>query len=188
MEWWLECTEALICIHNKLCNLFTTVRYTSGENAAIGGLPDKAFICGKDLSKNEVYVCPGTNHPALFSDSTTTSSAFWISDAPPSELHHSSLRCKVRVRHRGPLVDCEVKPTATGLEILFDKPVRAVTPGQAAVLYQGNVCLGGACILFVLKPRLSANISYSLDRRIGNKRNNFQSSILDNILGKQRLY
>ena len=56
------------------------------------------------------------------------------------------LRCQVRLRHRQPLQDCTITLKGDSVHMAFDTPQRAVTAGQSAVFYDGEVCLGGAIV------------------------------------------
>ena len=56
------------------------------------------------------------------------------------------LRCQVRLRHRQPLQDCTITLKNGSVRMAFDVPQRAVTAGQSAVFYDGEVCLGGAIV------------------------------------------
>ena len=68
----------------------------------------------------------------------------WIAGEAPA----SSIRCKAKLRYRQVEQPAVVTPRADGsVEILFDEPQRAVTPGQAAVLYEGDVVLGGGTVV-----------------------------------------
>jgi tRNA-specific 2-thiouridylase len=60
------------------------------------------------------------------------------------------IRCTARIRHRHPDQPCLATPDGDGLELAFDLPQRAMTPGQYVVLYEGERCLGGAEIVELL--------------------------------------
>jgi tRNA-specific 2-thiouridylase len=67
----------------------------------------------------------------------------WISGRPPQR----PVRARVRIRYRDPGSPAEVEPRTGGaVRVLFDEPARAVTPGQAAVFYDGDTVLGGGWI------------------------------------------
>ncbi|KAA0016250.1 tRNA 2-thiouridine(34) synthase MnmA [Salinicola corii] len=121
--------------------------YTLGQRRGlgIGGLrnhsEDPWFVAAKDLERNVLIVAQG-EHPLLYSDIVYCEPAAWVAGTPPET---SRLSAKTRYRQRD--VPCEVTLLADGaLEVRFDEPQRAVTPGQSLVLYDGEVCLGGAVI------------------------------------------
>lgn len=124
--------------------------YTIGQRQGlgIGGVADGReapwFVAAKDPTRNTLVVVQGGDHPLLFAQGFLGTRLHWIADAPPRE---SPIRCQVRLRHRQPLQDCVVTvlPDARCL-VRFVRPQRAVTPGQAAVLYRDAECLGGAIV------------------------------------------
>ena len=126
--------------------------YTIGQRQGlgIGGRRDSAddpwYVAGKDLDANTLIVVQG-EHPVLYSDSLEASDAGWIG-RPPREIGNGqALRCAVKVRYRQPDQACEVVPAPDGrLIVKFDESQRAVAPGQFAVFYDGDHCLGGAAI------------------------------------------
>ena len=85
----------------------------------------------------------GADHPALFKKKLRAGEWHWVSGQAP-EL---PLRCQARIRYRQPLQACEVLRSEEGrLEVRFEAAQRAVTPGQFAVLYDGDRVLGGGVI------------------------------------------
>ncbi|MDC1466418.1 tRNA 2-thiouridine(34) synthase MnmA [Litorivicinus sp.] len=121
--------------------------YTLGQRQGlgIGGLrnhPDEPwFVCEKRLTKNELVVVQGTNHPSLFSRGLSARQINWI--GRPPELPN---RLTAKVRYRTNDAPCSIEMDGAFLRILFDYPQRAITPGQSVVVYDGEVCLGGAVI------------------------------------------
>ncbi len=119
--------------------------YTIGQRhgLGIGGAGEPWFVCGKDLERNVLYVCQGFDNEALYSDSIIATKVNWISDRPkPSTFH-----CTAKFRYRQP--DHGVTVTILDnhrVRVDFDAPIRAVTPGQAVVFYDGEECLGGGTI------------------------------------------
>ena len=99
-------------------------------------------MVAKDLVSNRLIVAQGNDHPALFCREMKTSEMFWINDAP-------AMPCglQVKIRYRQPDQLCEVETMADGCRIRFDQPQRAVTPGQWACFYDGDICLGGGIIV-----------------------------------------
>ena len=102
-------------------------------------------MVGKDLKRNRLVVEQGADAPELFSVRARGSEASWIAGRAPVE-DGVSLRCCVRLRHRQPLQGCVLTLRGANVGIAFDHPQRAVTPGQSAVFYDGDVCLGGAIL------------------------------------------
>ncbi|WP_372750517.1 tRNA 2-thiouridine(34) synthase MnmA [Litorivivens sp.] len=105
------------------------------------------YVVDKDLTRNVLRVTQGSNHPALFKSALETAAPHWIADIP--EL---PLRCTAKTRYRQPDQACTVYAKNAGLEVHFDEPQRAITPGQSVVFYQGEVCLGGTVIERAFNP------------------------------------
>jgi len=127
--------------------------YTLGQRQGlgIGGLADGSnepwFVAAKNEERNQLIVVQGRQHPLLWSDGLITSKPHWINTIPTELAAGNTLRCAVKTRYRQADVPCSVRlDTADGLNIMFDAPQWAVTPGQYAVLYAGDECLGGAPI------------------------------------------
>ena len=124
--------------------------YTLGQRLGlgIGGSGDgrRWFVVGKDLKTNTLLVEQGEDSPLLYSERTVIEDLTWIAGRPPAEPGETLL-CQARFRHRQPLQNVSVRLREDGLmDIEFETPQRAVTPGQSAVLYQGEECLGGGVI------------------------------------------
>ncbi|MEX0584635.1 MAG: tRNA 2-thiouridine(34) synthase MnmA [Natronospirillum sp.] len=121
--------------------------YTIGQRQGmrIGGLKDYPeapwFAAAKDLQRNVLVAVQG-DHPMLYTRQAKVNALFWIDGQEPDLT--SPLTCKHRYRQEDQ--DCQLMPDGTGYRILFTHPQRAVTPGQSAVLYQGERCLGGGVI------------------------------------------
>jgi tRNA-specific 2-thiouridylase len=117
------------------------------EGLNIGGVrgfePAPWYVVGKDVANNVLYVDQGADSPFLRSQALWSETAHWIAGAPPA----SHFRCHAQTRYRQPDQDCEVTVNGDGtLEVHFSEPQRAVTPGQSLVLYDDEICLGGAVI------------------------------------------
>jgi tRNA-specific 2-thiouridylase len=124
--------------------------YTIGQGARISGASHKWFVVGRAHDNvNTVLVCGNTHHPALYSDDMIVSDMTWIGGGvPPPLIRVGRMRVQCRIRHLQPLIDCEISVDKTGhVEVYFDRPIRAITKGQMAVVYIGDVCLGGGPIL-----------------------------------------
>nr|WP_226703064.1 tRNA 2-thiouridine(34) synthase MnmA [Microbulbifer elongatus] len=123
--------------------------HTIGQRQGLGiggvkGAGDQPwYVVGKDLERNVLLVAQGKHHPLLYSTGLTATQAHWINGAPPA----LSFRAAAKTRYRQADQDCEITVGDNGqLTIAFDQPQRAVTPGQSVVIYQGDICLGGAVI------------------------------------------
>ena len=121
------------------------VRYTLGQRKGLGlALGAPVYVCGKDMQANTVTVGPEEN---LFDRIVYADEANWI--AIP-ELT-APLRVTARTRYHQAEQAATVYPAEGGFRLEFDQPQRAPTPGQAVVLYQGDVVLGGGTITRVEK-------------------------------------
>ncbi|MEO6798831.1 MAG: tRNA 2-thiouridine(34) synthase MnmA [Rhodanobacter sp.] len=122
--------------------------YTLGQRNGLGiggrrGASGEAwFVVGKDVAANILYVAQGGENHWLHSRRLCADSAHWIAGTAPA----CEFRCTARTRYRQSDQDCVVRIGPGGLEVRFDDPQRAVTPGQSVVFYADEVCLGGAVI------------------------------------------
>lgn len=125
--------------------------YTIGQRhgLGIGGSGEPWFAVGKDLEKNILYVDQGFHNPLLYSDKITATNISWVrSDIMKGE----EISCTAKFRYRQEDHKVTVRMTGEGeAEVIFDEQVRAVTPGQAVVFYDGEECLGGGTIDDVYK-------------------------------------
>lgn len=113
----------------------------------IGGLRDGSddpwYVVGKDLQQNRLLVAQGHDHPALLASGLIASQLDWVDRKGPAD----TLRCTVKTRYRQTDINCTLTPLADGqVNVVFDQPQKAVTPGQSAVFYLDDVCLGGGII------------------------------------------
>jgi tRNA-specific 2-thiouridylase len=123
--------------------------YTLGQRKGLGiggghGEADAAwYVVDKDLANNVLIAAQGHDHPLLYHRQLEASQVHWIrGEAPPS-----AFRCLVRIRYRQREQPCEVELRPDNrCWIRFDRPQRAITPGQSVVFYRGWECLGGAII------------------------------------------
>jgi tRNA-uridine 2-sulfurtransferase len=131
--------------------------YTIGQRGGlhIGGRSGRPampwYVAAKDAARNMLVVVQGHDHPLLSSPALTTGAWHWLAPA-----RRESVRCTVKVRYRQNDQAAVLDPCADGtVRVMFDEPQRAVTPGQYAVAYEGERCLGGAVIESVA-PALQA--------------------------------
>jgi len=121
--------------------------YTIGQRQGlgIGGVPgaDESpwFVAQKDLERNVLVAVQG-DHPLLYNPGLEASQIHWINGQAPAQ----TFRCMAKTRYRQPDQACEVTVKGDRLSVAFDEPQRAITPGQSVVLYDGDICLGGAVI------------------------------------------
>ena len=114
------------------------IHYTIGQHKGLGlSLPDKYYVCALDPQSNTVLL---GHEDGLYRKTAFVSDVNWISGEIPTE----PFRCKAKIRYRQPEEWAEVIPQEDGsVKVIFDMPQRAITPGQAAVFYDGDIVLGG---------------------------------------------
>ncbi len=122
--------------------------YTLGQRKGLGiggghGNEDDAwFVADKDMALNRLIVVQGHNHPAMLKSRLVATQLDWCDQAPPI---HQPLSAKIR--YRQPAQACRLLSlTDEQIELHFEQPQRAITPGQSVVIYDGDLCLGGAII------------------------------------------
>ncbi len=129
--------------------------YTLGQRKGlgIGGVKGRQaddgtalawYTARKDLENNTLYVVQGHDHPWLLSGELRAQDASWVAGTPPAPGTYGA-----KTRYRQPDAACALPVTdsAQTFSLTFDEPQWAVTPGQSAVLYDGDVCLGGGIIV-----------------------------------------
>tara|TARA_R110002073_G_scaffold16872_6_gene64311 strand:+ start:1545 stop:2636 length:1092 start_codon:yes stop_codon:yes gene_type:complete len=122
--------------------------YTLGQRQGlgIGGVKDSPeapwYVVEKDVEANQLIVAQGNNHPALFSDILYCDQIAWVDGNGPDLP--GTLQAKTR--YRQPDQSCSIEAFEGGYKVRFDEPQRAVTPGQWACFYDGEICLGGGII------------------------------------------
>jgi len=123
--------------------------YTLGQRRGIGvgGRQDADqgawFVADKRLDTNQLVVVQGSEHPLLMRSSMPVEQLSWCRNIPTD----TSLRCTAKIRYRQTDQPCTLQFESTErATLVFDDPVRAATPGQSAVFYLGDECLGGGVI------------------------------------------
>jgi tRNA-specific 2-thiouridylase len=126
--------------------------YTLGqrEGLKIGGRQDSTdepwYVADKKPAENVLVVVQG-EHPMLYCNALEASDASWIGQSPATLAKNGELHCNVKIRYRQPDQACRVtQMSGERLLVSFEDAQRAVTPGQFAVFYDGDRCLGGAVI------------------------------------------
>ena len=124
--------------------------FTLGQRKGIGlggsqdGNGDAWYVARKDMPNNTLYVAQGHGHPWLLSNALAAIDANWISGHAPSPGKYSA-----KTRYRQVDAPCEFLLDSNGplsFQLTFPEAQWAVTPGQSAVLYDGDICLGGGII------------------------------------------
>jgi len=116
--------------------------YTIGQRHGLhvgGGLP--FYVVGKDMERNEVYVTTDINDKKLWSKNIHLTNMHWVNAEP------QNMKIHVRTRHRAPLIAGTIERAKHGYTIHLEHEIRALTPGQSAVLYQEGTVLGGGIII-----------------------------------------
>ncbi len=123
--------------------------YTLGQRQGLGiggrraGGGEPWYVAGKDLASNTLTVVQGHDHPLLQKRHLHAADASWIAGSPPA----SGADLAAKTRYRQADSACRVSVTeALAFDLDFAAPQWAVTPGQSAVLYRGDECLGGGVI------------------------------------------
>jgi tRNA-specific 2-thiouridylase len=131
--------------------------YTLGQRKGIGigGVKDKGaargsgehtpwFVARKDMASNTLYVVQGHDHPWLLSHRISVDDLSFVSGTPPA-VGTTDLSAKTRYRQADNACQA-LDSSEAALDLQFPEAQWAVTPGQSAVLYQGDICLGGGVI------------------------------------------
>ncbi len=121
--------------------------YTIGQREGIGiGGQGPYYVVAKQFDSNKLLVTNNKNDPGLWKREFTVGDISWTGNIPqmPSKLG-------VTIRYHHPDCQALINSSENGiLNIRFDQPQRAITPGQSAVIYDGDVCLGGGVIEEIL--------------------------------------
>ena len=131
--------------------------HTLGQRQGLGiggvkGFPDAPwYVLHKDLDNNILFAAQGHEHPWLLSTELEARQLAWVSGEAPKP--GTRLTAKVRYRQSDQAVTIEALD-GDCLQLRFEQPQRAVTPGQSVVLYDGEVCLGGGIIETMNTPPL----------------------------------
>ncbi|MBQ9021649.1 MAG: tRNA-specific 2-thiouridylase [Eggerthellaceae bacterium] len=117
--------------------------FTLGQRKGLGvGGGQPYYVVGKDMAANEVYVSHNPQAAALQTTELQLENCTWLAGEAPQEGSYL-----VRTRHTGPLVEAHFTPQATAqASLAFTQPQERVAPGQSAVLYSGDICLGGGIV------------------------------------------
>jgi tRNA-uridine 2-sulfurtransferase len=114
-------------------------RVISGEKGGSEHAP--WFVARKDIATNTLYAVQGHEHPWLLSNALAADDMSWVVGVPPAAGAHAA-----KTRYRQSDAPCSFSSAGAAFALHFDQPQWAVTPGQSAVVYDGEVCLGGGVI------------------------------------------
>lgn len=117
------------------------------KGLGIGGIKNANenpwYVVDKRVSENILLVAQGHDHPQLLSVGFIAQQLDWID----RQTIQTPFRCSVKTRYRQQDIACTVIPLSKDhIEVRFDQPANGVTPGQSAVFYQQEICLGGGII------------------------------------------
>lgn len=116
------------------------IHYTIGQRKGLGlAMGHPVFVCAKDMTNNNIVI---GNNEDLMSAELMAEDFNWIIPKPEIEI-----KCKAKTRYNMTEKECTVYPQGDKVKVVFDNPVRAVTSGQAVVLYDGEYILGGGTII-----------------------------------------
>ncbi|EHM00725.1 tRNA 2-thiouridine(34) synthase MnmA [Lentilactobacillus parafarraginis] len=123
--------------------------YTIGQRRGLGiggdGVDNQPwFVVGKDLKKNILYVGKGYHNELLYADYLEASDIHWVNNLDRGQDFHCTAKFRYRQKDTG--VTVHLSADGKSVRVDFDAPVRAITPGQAVVFYDGDECLGSAII------------------------------------------
>jgi len=114
--------------------------YTIGQRKGLGlALGSPVYVTGINTAANTITVGDGEH---LLSDSMTVTDLNWIRGFQPGGI----FRCTTRIRYRHKPAPSEVRVASDGVMVTFESPQKAITPGQSAVFYDGDLVLGGGVI------------------------------------------
>lgn len=126
--------------------------YTLGQRAGLkiggraGSIQSPWFVAAKDQDRNALLVVQGSEHPELFREELHVGELRWLATEPAGIAHGLDLHA--RIRHRHTPAACRVRRLDDGrVHVRFQLPQKSPTPGQYAVFYRGDECLGGGVIL-----------------------------------------
>ncbi len=129
--------------HNGLMYHTIGQRQGLGIGGVKGSNEEPWYVAEKNLETNELLVVQGGQHDLLFSNHLKAAVPDWVNGEPEAK----TFTCMAKVRYRQPDQACTVSVNTDGtVDVSFNEPQRAVTPGQSVVFYDGENCLGGGVI------------------------------------------
>ncbi|WWO96892.1 MAG: tRNA 2-thiouridine(34) synthase MnmA [Candidatus Dasytiphilus stammeri] len=139
--------------------------HTIGQRKGLGiggikdGTQDPWYVVDKDVKNNILIVAQGRFHSQLMSTGMICESVHFVNKNKLNKI----IRCTVKTRYRQPDIPCTLiwNKDRTTIKVIFDNRISAITPGQSAVFYTGDICLGGG----IIKNRLPETIKLSTLRK-----------------------
>ena len=125
-----------------------SILYTEGQRQGlqIGGVKGADelpwYVYKKDIKNNVIHVCQGVDNELLMNSGLFVEKINWINDIK----YDLPMNCLVQVRHQHIPVECYLESNNDKIMITFKDKIRAIAPGQSAVLYDNDICLGGGII------------------------------------------
>ena len=125
-----------------------SILYTEGQRQGlqIGGVKGANelpwYVYKKDIKNNVIHVCQGVNNELLMNSGLFVEKINWINDIE----YDLPMNCLVQVRHQHIPVECYLESNNDKIILTFKDKIRAIAPGQSAVLYDNDICLGGGII------------------------------------------
>ncbi len=122
--------------------------YTIGQRKGLnlGGMKEPYYVSGKDIDKKIIYVCPASDESYLLSSSAIVNEINWTLNLSHYIKDINEFKCTAKFRYRQPDVDVIMKRIDNTTYKVKYSDVKAITPGQEAVFYLGEICLGGGVI------------------------------------------
>ena len=125
-----------------------SILYTEGQRQGlqIGGVKGADelpwYVYKKDIKNNVIHVCQGVDNKLLMNSGLFVEKINWINDIE----YNLPMNCLVQVRHQHKPVECYLESNNEKIMVTFKDKIRAIAPGQSAVLYDNDICLGGGII------------------------------------------
>ncbi|MBU1018287.1 tRNA 2-thiouridine(34) synthase MnmA [Patescibacteria group bacterium] len=114
--------------------------YTIGQRSGLGLSGGPWFVVGKDLKENRIYLANGYDPDEVYGKDFSVSNLNWIAGMP------EKTDLEVKIRHGASSHPCAIKLNKKIVQVSLKEPVHGIAPGQFAVFYDGDICLGGGMI------------------------------------------
>ena len=138
----LQISKSKLQISNKIQITKSKISKQIGDEQFAIGNKQPLYVVGFDAEKNQLIVGEDAE---VYEDKMRVEVTSWINNINESQASNIK-NLKVKIRYRHPAVKCKIKSSGEQLEVIFDEPQRAITPGQSAVFYDGDQVLGGGTI------------------------------------------